>query len=110
MAWRRGTGEVLVHPKLGHFFLMLWYVCKVEHVVRNYTRVWVDQMASSQGDGGRDIASLCSSFSSQEALLTGMYRAFRHGCDHVLASLEAHVAAEATSGLTGVRPSGTGQP
>lgn len=75
---------MLVHPKLGHFLLMLWYACKVEHVVRNYTRVWVD------GAEGDDIASLCREFEAQERLLRGMYRMFRHGCGHVLASLEAH--------------------
>lgn len=79
---------MLVHPKLAHFFLMLFYVCKLEHVVRNYARVWVDGSSGGQG-GQRDIASLCREFEAQDNLLSGMYVMFRHGISHVLESLES---------------------
>lgn len=47
-AWMRNNGEYLVHPKLSHFFLMLWYACKIEHVVRNYARCWLDEEIRSR--------------------------------------------------------------
>lgn len=52
--WKKsGAGmDLLVHPKLSHFFLMLWYVCKIEHVVRNYTRCWLDERPYARGRRG----------------------------------------------------------
>lgn len=65
-AWKKTNTEFLIHPKLSFFFLMLWYVCKIEHVVRNYTRSWLETTSASSDDNhAPDIASLCRLFSDQ---------------------------------------------
>lgn len=60
-------GRIMVHAKFSHFFLMLWYVNKIEHVVRNYAKCWVCER-KPQDDTDReqtDIQSLCEIFSAQ---------------------------------------------
>lgn len=79
-------GDVIVHPKFAHFFLMLWYVCKIDHVTRNYTRCWLESRVCSQAQEA-SVSSLCDEFSSQHALFKKMHAVFCHGCQHVWGSL-----------------------
>lgn len=88
----RGSGgtDMAVHPRFGHFLLMLWFVCKIEHVVRNYTRCWLECRVSSQ-PRETSVMSLCDEFSQQHAFLDRMHAIFSHGCDHVRRSLGQHM-------------------
>jgi hypothetical protein len=90
-AWMRNNGEYLVHPKLSHFFLMLWYACKIEHVVRNYARCWLDEKIRSSKEE-TDIASICEAFSQQDDLFNQMCDMLNHALSHVTGSIEAHIA------------------
>lgn len=95
-AWLRNSREFLVHPKLSHFFLMLWYVCKIDHVVRNYTRGWIDNMiqsSSSKGDEENSviISEMCDKFSDQDQVFESMCDMFNHGVSHVIHSIESYI-------------------
>lgn len=107
-------GRIMVHAKFSHFFLMLWYVNKIEHVVRNYTKCWLCDRSSSQ-DGGMDpgpsdseededekdrpgaapglsnpdIHTLCESFSAQDAVFENMLAVFNHGHRHVMDTFQS---------------------
>ena len=37
----------LVHPTFAHFFLMLWYVCRIEHIVKNHARCWLEELTNA---------------------------------------------------------------
>lgn len=95
-AWRRKSGEFLVHPKFSHFFLMLWYVCKIEHIVRNHTRCWLSDRAADEC--GEDIGALCNTFSEQHELLEGMHKMFNHAVEHVTESIRWHVSSSSSVG------------
>ena len=41
----KNTGDTLLHPRFTHFFLLLWFVCKLDHVLRNFTRCWLENLA-----------------------------------------------------------------
>lgn len=42
---------IVVHPNLEHFFQMFWFVCKIEHIVRNMARSWMDENGIACGGG-----------------------------------------------------------
>jgi hypothetical protein len=103
-AWRRYQVEFLVHPKLSHFFLMLWYVCKIEHIVRNYTRYWVETETATTTNRQatqNDIGSLCNLFAEQDDVFEGMCCMFNHGVEHVTESVRAHLAGAAAAAACG---------
>lgn len=85
--------ETLVHPRFSHFFLLLWYTTKIEHIVRNHTRCWLDQLQHNKhtiGDPSQDnttVQALCELFSQQENVFEDMCAVFNHGVMHVLESL-----------------------
>ena len=70
---------------------MLWYVCKIEHIVRNYTRCWLHDLTDKYSNG-KDIASLCVEFSQQDDFFESMCAMFNHGVSHVSDSIAAHVS------------------
>ena len=74
---------VLVHPRFHYFFMMLYYVHRLEHVVRSFTKSWIEQQ-----DADLTMAELTKSFASQEELLAQMHRSFIEGSQHVVKSLQ----------------------
>lgn len=82
---------VTVHPKFHYFVLMLYYVHRLEHVVRSMTKAWL----ARQGDGGLSIADLTQRFAAQRDLVSGMYASFVAGHAHVTRSLQHFLCHEA---------------
>lgn len=79
--------DSIIHPKFGHFALMLWYVCKIEHIVRNFTRCWLEEQPC-----GQPISSLCKSFESNTEVFRRCHAVFQHAYHHVTQSLDQHLA------------------
>jgi hypothetical protein len=67
---------------------MVWYVHKIEHIIRNYTRWWLDQRV----DLVENIEQLCTEFSSDDALFSSLHVIFNHGVSHITKSIEAYQA------------------
>jgi hypothetical protein len=65
---------------------MVWYVQKIEHVIRNYTRWWLEQ----KSDATENIEQLCVEFSHDDALFSSMHAIFNHAVSHVTQSIEAY--------------------
>jgi len=78
---------VLVHPKFHYFFLMLYYVHRLEHVVRSFTKYWLEQQ-----DPEATMAQLTGAFGAQEQLFADMHRAFMEGSRHVVDSLQHYLS------------------
>jgi hypothetical protein len=78
---------VLVHPKFHYFFLMLYYVHRLEHVVRSFTKYWLEQQ-----DPEATMAQLTSLFAGQEPLFREMHRSFVEGSRHVVDSLQCYLS------------------
>lgn len=94
---------LVVHPDLEHFFLMLWYICKMEHVVRSIAKNWKDEYLASRPQGEQDdddgddedsdtlTQTLCEKFSSEyEGTILDMHFALEHAISHVLESVYTH--------------------
>jgi hypothetical protein len=78
---------VLVHPKFHYFFLMLYYVHRLEHVIRSFTKYWLEQQ-----DPDATMAQLSALFTGQTALLRDMHQSFVDGSRHVVDSLQHYLS------------------
>jgi hypothetical protein len=81
-----GQSKLFIHPSLLHFFTMVWYVHKIEHIIRNYTRWWLEQKA----DTGANIEQLCIDFARDEEYFSKMHAIFNHAVSHVTKSIEEY--------------------
>jgi hypothetical protein len=81
-----GQKKLLIHPSLLHFFTMVWYVNKVEHVIRNYTRWWLEQRT----DAGENMEELCNEFARNDTLFSSMHVLFNHAVSHITQLIDAH--------------------
>jgi hypothetical protein len=82
-----GEYETIVHPRFSHFFVMLWYVGKIDHVIRNYTRCWLENNRFDNDLKTKSIQSICVEFSMQNELIESLFALFCHGYKHVMASI-----------------------
>lgn len=77
------NGELLIHPSLFHFFVMVWFVHKIEHIIRNYTRWWLENRDGSQ----ESIDMLCTEFTNDAELFHNLHKLFNHAVEHIEKSL-----------------------
>ena len=78
--------SIPVHSKFQYFVLMCFYWCRIEHVVRTYTKVWLESQSADM-----DMNQLTSRFQEQDELFGKMFDRFAEGHAHVKASLEAYI-------------------
>jgi hypothetical protein len=78
--------NLLIHPSLFHFFVMVWYVHKIEHVIRNYTRWWLEQRTDAEDN----IEQLCHEFSTDTVLFSQLHAIFNHAVSHIELSIEEY--------------------
>jgi hypothetical protein len=78
------NAHLVIHPSVFHFFVMVWYVHKMEHVIRNYTRWWLEQRPES----GENIEVLCTNFSHNTDLFSSLHAIFNHAVSHIEKSIE----------------------
>jgi hypothetical protein len=65
---------------------MVWYVQKIDHVIRNYTRWWLENKA----DLDTNIEQLCTEFARDDALFSNLHAIFNHAVSHVTLSVQAY--------------------
>lgn len=95
------ANPVFVHSKYMDFLNMLWYVCKIEHIIRNFTRQWLRVTEPHETGSERNIAEICQTFSEQEEAFTRLYKAFKYGSEYVKTSLKRYN--EAMQGVAPLR-------
>lgn len=80
---RRGkdTSLILVHQKFSAFILNLWFVCKLEHIVKHQAKSWVNRQ------GTEDVFELCKNFESEDEMVNKWYSAFCDAVRHVKLSV-----------------------
>lgn len=89
----KNMGEIVVHPRFTHFLLMLWFICKLDHVLRNYTRCWLEaEVAAEKKNSAKgqetNVHHLCEKFAGQEELFKSLCSVFNHGFRHIRTSLQ----------------------
>ena len=78
---------IFVHAKYAPFLNLLWYVCKIEHVIRNFTRQWLQTIEAKERDNELSMSELCEMFSQEESTLKTYFDAFKYGSSFVYDSL-----------------------
>lgn len=83
----RNAREVHVHLRFWHFFVLLWYVSKIEYIIRSCTKHWLDGVK----DNKEDYTALCERFQlDNEALSTKMGQLFQKGYEYVENSIDLY--------------------
>ena len=78
----RGAEKVLINGNLKHFFGCVWFLSKLDYVIRNYTRCWIEDR-----DGTENIQALCQEFEKRDEFLTAMFKVFEHSVSHIKTSI-----------------------
>jgi hypothetical protein len=68
---------------------MLYFVHRFEHVIRSFTKSWLEQQ-----DHDMSMADLTAAFLQQDELLRAMHRSFVDGAEHVSRSLQHYLCHE----------------
>ena len=80
--------SIHVHGKFQYFVLMCFYCCRLEHIVRTYTKVWLE----SQPHDDDAMSQVTARFQEQhDELFVKMHERFVQGHAHVKAGLEAYL-------------------
>ena len=79
----KSENPVLVHPRFHYFFMMLYYVHRLEHVVRSFTKSWLERQ-----DSELTMAELTKLFNLQEDVFQKMFQSFTEGSSHIVQSLQ----------------------
>ena len=86
----KGAPECHVHPRFWHFFVLLWFVSKLEYVARACTKQWGERHRETT-PGCRDYPLLCRTFAAENADLTSqLHQIFVKALAYVARSLEVH--------------------
>jgi hypothetical protein len=80
---------ILVHPRFHYFFLMLYFVHRLEHVIRSFAKSWLEQQ-----DSDNTMADLTTKFSAQTDLFQQMFKVYNEGSRHVIDSLQNYLCSE----------------
>lgn len=83
----KSENPVLVHPRFHYFFMMLYYVHRLEHVIRSFTKSWLELQ-----DPDLTMAELTKQFNSQEEIFLKMFDVFMQGSSHIVESLQVFLS------------------
>jgi hypothetical protein len=78
----------VIHPKFGHFMLMLWYSSRMEHILRNYTRYWITEMNKEHSN--IQLGEMCTLFADKTKFFDELYKVYVEALQHVIGSIRAH--------------------
>lgn len=85
---KQDANRILVNAHFAHFFTLLWFAIKIDYVMRNYTRFWLDEQEDTL-----DIEQLCHQFETQNDDMFEKFRTtFNCAVQHVNASVDVHLA------------------
>ena len=80
---------VMVHGRFHYFVLMMYYVHRLEHVVRSMTKAWLLEQ-----DPELSMTELTEQFAKQGELFKAMHQRFVEGMQHVTESLRHYLCTE----------------
>lgn len=73
-----------MHERFEYFVVMLYYVHRLEHVVRSAAKAWLAQ----RDEDDTSLGQLARAWESESQLFRDMWQRFCEGHTHVKASLE----------------------
>lgn len=80
------TNDIVVHPRYMHFLHMVWFIGRIDHVLRSIVRCWQFKCGSSSMSCSVDSCHKFLDENSSEISQLGIM--FTHAIMHVKRSLE----------------------
>lgn len=75
--------EVHVHLRFWHFFIFLWFIAKIEYIIRACTKCWLERLKCEK-DEMENYTEMCEQFVEQNRDFTrSMYLVFVKALDYV---------------------------
>ena len=85
----RNAKPIYVHLRFWHFFVLLWYITKIEYIIRSCTKHWMDNTKTSENT--LTCPEICEHFKDENTELTEKMAAlFLKGCAFVQNSVELY--------------------
>lgn len=85
----KNNKSVFVHLRFWHWFIYLWFVAKIEYIIRSCTKQWIEAIQDSPLR--KDFTALCERFRTEnESLVQQMACLFRKARDFVTASIDLY--------------------
>ena len=78
--------SITIHCSFQHFVLMLWFACKIEHIVKVLTRHWL-HTKGAEYSASTHVRQICSDFEKENTFIPVFYDIFKHALSHVRTSL-----------------------
>ena len=85
----KSDSNITIHSRFTHFVLMLWFVVKIEHIIKVLTRNWLSSKGSGYEDGHM-LKDICKDFEKEEDLVHSVFEIFSYAYQHVMLSLRKH--------------------
>jgi hypothetical protein len=83
------NSKIFINTQFKDFFLMVWYVTKMDNIIKVYTRHWI---LNNKNEKLQSMASICNSFlQNTNSIWLKMYTLLMHSKDHVHTSIQTHV-------------------
>lgn len=83
---KHDNDRLIVNRHYAHFLIMLWVASKIEYIIRNYTRWWLEKQ-----DENMDINELCNVFANEHEVMEKLRVTFNHAISHICKSVEHHL-------------------
>jgi hypothetical protein len=84
---QRSETQYTVHKRFQRFLLAFWFVSKIEQIVRNLARVWVDD----KGTTNSTVKKLAEEFQEQSEYVRKIFVIFCYCSNHVETSMAKHL-------------------
>jgi hypothetical protein len=84
---QRSDTQYMVHKRYQRFLLAFWFVSKIEQIVRNLARVWVDEKGSTNAT----VKKLAEEFQQQHEYVRNIFSIFCYCSNHVETSIARHI-------------------
>lgn len=81
--------EIHIHPKFAFFFLFVWYLCKLEYVIRACSKHWIE-VNRKQKTGAVNQAFLNEFMTANEGICRGLFEVYEKAFAYVQTSLELY--------------------
>ena len=81
--------EIHVHPKFAFFFLFVWYICKLEYVIRACTKHWIE-VNNKQKSSSVNHPLLDEFMLQNEVVCRGLYSVYEKAFSYVQTSLDLY--------------------
>ena len=82
------SGKICVSENFQYFFTLLWYVSKLDMVIKQYTKMWLAKIAQSHAKTPLpSVASLCKKFLVDNGNVDKLYNLFDAAHSHVTQSI-----------------------